>query len=205
MADEQLQSTKSPTEVGTLNETDKWPYIPAKYQKAFSGKREILWIVIHDMEAPKSEGRARQVAHYFQNPSRAGSSHVTVDDKEIIQCVLDNNIAAGAVGANTHGLHIEQPGYAAENPAQWDDPYGKAAMENAADVAAQWCHKFGVPVHHLTNEEYGAGQKGILGHLQVTQEAQAKHQPNTGHTDPGLSFPWTYFMGRVQFYYDQKL
>jgi hypothetical protein len=186
-------------------ETDKWLYIPAKWQKAFSGKREVRWIVIHCMQAPKTEGRARACGLYFQDPPRAGSSHVTVDNKEIIQCVLDNNIAAGAIGANTNGIHIEQPGYASETTPEWDDEYGLAGMDLAADVAAQYCLKFDIPPMHLTNEQLAAKQKGIVGHIQVSQVSlPAWGIKGSGHTDPGVNFPWEYFMGRVQFHYDLR-
>ena len=198
MDQEQILSPQSSV-LGTGFETDTWPYIPAKYQKEFAAKRDIWWIVIHDMEAPKTDGRARQVARYFQNPPRPGSSHVTVDNQEVIQCVLDNNIAAGAIGANQHGIHIEQPGYAGQTEAQWQDSYGEAAMELAADVTAQYCLKFDIPVRHLTNEELKAGAKGIVGHIQVSAVF-----PGTGHTDPGVNFPWKYFMGRVQFHYTRR-
>jgi len=180
-------------------ETDNWEYIPAKYQKKWNTPRTVNWIVIHDMEAPESEGRARACAKYFQNPPRMGSSHVTVDDKEVIQCVRDNNEAAGAVGANKRGIHIEIPGIATQTEADWGDVYSTAAIEVASDVAAQYCLKFEIPVKHLSNEELRAGEKGIVGHVQVSAVF-----PGTGHFDPGPSFPWEHFIERVQANYDRR-
>ena len=151
------------------------------------------------MEAQETEGRARACAEYFQNPDRIGSSHVTVDDKEVIQCVKDNNEAAGAVGANKRGVHIEIPGFAVQTPGQWADVYSAAAVDNAADVAAQYCLKYEIPVKHLTNDELRAGEKGIVGHFQVSAVF-----PGTGHTDPGPNFPWDRFMSQVQVSYDRR-
>lgn len=151
------------------------------------------------MESPESEGRARACALYFQNPSRPGSSHVTVDDKEVIQCVYDSNIAAGAVGANTHGLHIEQPGYAAQTAADWSDDYSKATILNAADVAAQWCLKYGIPVVFLTAADLQAGKKGISSHAQVSLAF-----PGTGHYDPGPHYPYDAFIVAVQAAYGKR-
>jgi N-acetyl-anhydromuramyl-L-alanine amidase AmpD len=180
-------------------ETDNWEYIPAKWQKHWNTRRNVIWIVIHDMEAPETEGRARACAVYFQDPPRPGSSHVTVDDKEVIQCVRDNDEAAGAIGANQLGVHIEIPGVAVQTPGDWADVYSAAAIENAADVAAQYCLKFEIPVKHLTNAELGARQKGIVGHIQVSAVF-----PVSGHTDPGVNFPWDHFMDRVQANYDRR-
>ena len=180
-------------------ETDNWDYIPAKWQRHWSTPRSVKWVVIHDMEAPESEGRARACAKYFQDPPRPGSSHVTVDDTEVIQCVHDNDEAAGAVGANKLGVHIEIPGVAIQTPADWSDVYSTAAIENAADTAAQYCLKYEIPATHLTNDQLRAGEKGIVGHIQVSAVF-----PGTGHSDPGVNFPWEHFMDRVQANYDRR-
>lgn len=180
-------------------ETDNWPFVPAQYQKHFDGKREVLWIVIHSMEAPESEGRARQVARYFQHPTRPGSSHLTIDNKEIIQCVRDNDIAAGAVGANQKGIHIEQPGFAKESREEWLDDYSKATIELVAEATAQYCLKYDIPVRKIEAADLKAGTKGICGHADVSRAF-----PGTGHTDPGQHYPWDYLIERVQAHYETR-
>lgn len=182
-----------------MPDTDRWEYIPAKWQKTPTHKRDIFWIILLSMEAPESENRARACAKYFQNPSRPGSSHVCVDDHEIIQCVYDSNIAAGAVGANTHGLHIEQAGYAAQTAADWSDDYSKATILNAAEVAAQWCIKYNIPVVFLSAADLQANKKGISSHAQVSLAF-----PGSGHTDPGKDFPYDDFIVAVQAAVDKR-
>lgn len=180
-----------------MRETDTWPYVPAKYQIA-GRKKQVRLIILHSTESLEVEGGARQIAHYFQNPPRAGSSHLVCDDKEIIQCVKDGDTAAGAIGANQDGVHIEQIGTAAQTAALWADDYSKAVIANAANVAAQYCLKFDLPVKHLTNDELKAGEKGIVGHYQVSAV-----YPGSGHTDPGPAYPWDDFMAQAQANYDR--
>jgi N-acetylmuramoyl-L-alanine amidase CwlA len=169
-----------------------YPYIPAKYQKP-GNDRTILWIVIHSTESLEVEGGAKNIAHYFQNPPRPGASHFVVDDKDIIQCVHDLDIAAGAVGANTNGLHVEQVGKAEQSAAEWADDYSVAVIANCAEVVAQWCLKWGIPVTFLHAADLQARKKGITTHAEVS-----KAFPGTGHTDPGVSYPIDSFLAQVQ-------
>lgn len=174
-------------------ETDSWPFIPAKYVKHPATPRTVRIIIIHSTESLEVEGGARQIARYFQNPPRPGSSHIVVDDHEIIQCVHDSDIAAGAIGANTNGIHIEQVGKADQTSLQWGDAYSMAVIENAAKVAGQYCLKYGIPPVRLTVEQLKAGEKGIVGHADVSQAF-----PGTGHWDPGPNYAWAQFLAAVK-------
>jgi N-acetyl-anhydromuramyl-L-alanine amidase AmpD len=186
-----------------MYETDNYPYIAAKYQ--LRGRtREVDLIVIHSTESLEVEGGAHATAIYFQDPPRAGSSHYVVDDKETYQCVYDSNTAAGAVGANQNGLHIEQCGRAEQDKAEWDDDYSKAEIERAADIAAQLCLKFNVPPVHLTDTALASGAKGIVGHDAVTRVAKMQGKPNTGHWDPGPNYDWDYFTSCLQASYQRR-
>ena len=180
-------------------ETDAWPFIPAKWVRHPATPRTVLWIVIHSTESLEVEGGAREIARYFQNPPRPGSSHVVVDDKETIQCVHDSDIAAGAVGANNSGIHIEQIGTAAQTLAQWQDEYSQAVITRAADVVAQYCLKYDLPVIFLSAADLQTGKKGITTHAQVSLAF-----PGTGHTDPGESYPIDDFLAQVQTAYDTR-
>jgi hypothetical protein len=180
-------------------ETDTWEFIQAKWVKHPASPRTVLWIVIHSTESLEVEGGARQIAIYFQNPPRPGSSHLVCDDRQTIQCVHDSDIAAGAVGANTNGIHIEQIGTAAQTAALWADDYSKAVIARAADAAAQYCLKYDIPIVFLTAADLQAGKKGITTHAQVS-----KAFPGTGHTDPGESYPMDDFLSQVQAAFDQR-
>lgn len=173
-------------------ETDKWPYVPARIQKKIEGKRNVRGICIHDMEAPEKEKTAENVAKYFQSPQAGGSAHICIDSDSIVQCVLDNNVAAAAPGANHDVIHIELAGYAKQTREEWLDAYSVAMLTLAADVTAQYCLKYDIPPVHLFNDELRTGKSGIVGHYQVTEVYK-----KSTHTDPGKNFPWDFFIERV--------
>lgn len=174
-------------------ETDSWPYVPARLQVRWDKPRPVRVIVIHDMEAAEKDKTAENVARYFQSQQAGGSAHLCVDSDSIVQCVYDNNQAAGANGVNKDGIHIELAGYAKQTEAEWLDTYGLLLLERAADATAQYCLKYGIPPIQLTNEELAAGGRGIIGHYQ----ASAVYKPNKGHNDPGKGFPWKFFLERT--------
>lgn len=175
-------------------ETEKWPFVQARWFTPVSGKRKVRLIVMHSMESPEKGDTAENVANYLQRVERPASAHICVDSNSIVQCVKDNNVAYGAPGVNKDGIHVELAGRAAQTETEWLDAYGVQVLSNAANAVAQYCLKYGIPVHHLTNRELKDGKRGIIGHLQAT----AVYPPNAGHTDPGRFFPWTYFLSLVE-------
>ena len=179
--------------------TTAWPYVPAKFQTKFSGKRPIRVIVMHVMESPEKGNTAENVAHYFQNIPRPASAHICVDSDSIVQCVKDNDVAYAAPGVNRDGIHIEQAGFSSQSGAEWLDPYGILMINKAADAAAQYCLKYDIPPVRLSLKELKDGKKGIIGHWDATQV----YKPNNHHTDPGESYPWQFFLTRVVFFIEQ--
>jgi hypothetical protein len=149
------------------------------------------------MEAPEKGQTAENVGLFFKRGESRSSAHIGVDSDSTVQYVLDNDVAYAAPGVNSDGIHIEMAGMSAQSTQQWTDPYSTLMIERAADAAAQYCVKYGLPPVHLTNEQLKAGRSGIIGHYQAT----ATYKPNNGHTDPGKNFPWVFFMGRVALYY----
>lgn len=175
-------------------DTEAWPVVPARWFIPVKGKkRTVRVVVIHDMEADESKKTAENVAHYFATTDTKASAHICVDNDSTIQCVMDNNVAWAAPGANNDGIQIELAGYGKQTKDEWMDDYSKALLERAADATAQYCLKYGIPVVHLTNEELEAGKKGIVGHVQVSQVYK-----KSNHTDPGPNFPWLYFISQVE-------
>jgi N-acetyl-anhydromuramyl-L-alanine amidase AmpD len=184
-------------------ETDIWPFVPAKYFQAVDHKtpRTVRVIVIHDMEAPEKIDTAEAIARYFQEmpDNRKASAHVCVDADSVVQCVHDRDVAYAAPGCNRDGIHIELAGYGKQTRDEWLDTYGQSLIGLGANVAAQYCLKYGIPATHLTNEQLEQGARGIVGHAQVTA---VYHESD--HTDPGPNFPWDVFMMRVSQFYIER-
>lgn len=185
-------------------ETDIWPFVQAKYFTAVphTAPRTVRVIVIHDMEAAERIDTAEAIANYFKEmpDNRQASAHVCVDADSIVQCVHDRDVAYAAPGCNNDGIHIELAGYGSQSRGQWLDAYGQSLLGLGANVAAQYCLKYGIPVQHLTNDQLKQGMRGIVGHAQVSE---VYHKSD--HTDPGPNFPWDVFMSRVfQFFVERK-
>jgi N-acetyl-anhydromuramyl-L-alanine amidase AmpD len=118
------------------------------------------------------------------------SAHLCIDNNSIVQCVFDNDIAFAAPGANHNGIHLELAGFARQTREEWLDPFSILVLENAANASAQYCLKYNIPPKHLANDELEEGQKGIVGHVNVSQVFK-----KSTHTDPGAGFPWDIFKG----------
>lgn len=176
-------------------ETDSWPIIKARWFTKVEGRRRaVRVIVIHSMEFPERTDAARIIAHDFANrpADQKASAHLCIDDRTIIQCVKDNDVAFAAPGCNSDGIQIELAGYAKQTAGEWLDAYGTRMLEQAAHAVAQYCRKFSITAVHLTNDQLRAGRKGIVGHRQVSEVYR-----KSDHMDPGENFPWDYFMERV--------
>lgn len=160
---------------------------------SYTGRSEAVTLIgIHTMEAPEVGSTAESVASYFKNPSVEASAHWCVDDNSRVRCVNDSDGAWTMPPTNHYSLNIEMAGYAGQTSAQWDDPYSNAVLDIAALCAAEWCHKYAIPVRHLTDSQIAAKEKGLAGHVDVNR---VFHEST--HTDPGPNFPWGKFLSLV--------
>ena len=142
-----------------------------------------------------------QVMPQHHNERHAAIAHLCIDNDSIVQCVLDNDVAFAAPGANSDGVHLELAGFSKQTREQWLDAFGLLLLEQAAEAAAQYSLKFDIPVKHLSNDELAnKSNKGIVGHVQVSEVFR-----KSNHTDPGPGFPWDFFIERVRQHREDRL
>lgn len=152
-----------------------------------------LWIVVHDMEAGEHSGRAESTAAYFANPGdgRTVSSHYTVDNDSVIQCVLlkDTAWTVGNAPGNNRGINWELSGFARQTRAEWLDDFGLAMFAQMAPYVRADAAKFGIPLERRTVKDLLSGKPGITSHNDLRVAFGG-----TTHTDPGANFPWDVFL-----------
>jgi N-acetyl-anhydromuramyl-L-alanine amidase AmpD len=164
-------------------------------------RTEIDLIVIHTMEAPEKPGTANQVAEWFANrgapkyPAPKASAHFCIDDKEIIQCVWEHDVAWHAPGANHNGIGIELTGYAKQTEEEWKDNYSTSMLENAAKLCAVLSLRYNIPLMILKADQLIAKKRGFTTHAEVSLAFK-----KSNHTDPGPNFPWRHFLNLVNGY-----
>lgn len=162
-----------------------------RYQGRAGGKIDL--IAIHTMEAPERSQTAENIAEYFKRVN--ASAHWCIDDDSRVRVVRDGDTAWTLPGANSRSLNIELAGYARQTAADWADAFSLAALEIAALSAAEWCRAYGIPVRKLTDDQIRRGEKGFVGHVDISRVYK-----KSSHWDPGPHFPWAYFLGRVNAY-----
>lgn len=152
--------------------------------------QDVDIIGIHTMEAPEGSQTAENVANYFKKVK--ASSHWCCDDNSRVRVVQDKDTAWTLPGANSRSLNIELAGYARQTAGDWADAYSLAMLDIAAQCAAEWVIKYGIPIRRLTDAQIRSGAKGFAGHVDVNRVYK-----QSSHWDPGPAFPWDYFLGRV--------
>lgn len=160
--------------------------------------RTVELVVVHCTENAELEGMARMNANLFADKSRSPKASFTyvVDDREIIQCVREEDVAWHAPGCNHNGIGIEIVGRASQTTSQWADDYSRLALYGAMGIVADVCRRRKLlPVFVPAATLAGGGCSGITTHQQVTFAF-----PNVGHghQDPGNNFPLEAFINGVQ-------
>jgi hypothetical protein len=149
---------------------------------------QIWWVVMHDTEGPS----AQSAAVWFENPASQGSSNSVVDNRVCYATLDDDEIPWGAPGANYHGYHIEQAGYARWTNVIWSKTH-RETVKRAAYRAAVRCQRYDLPIRFCTAEMLRAKKKGITTHAECTKAFGGNH------TDPGFGYPMNLLL-----YYTRK-
>jgi len=169
------------------------PFVQARnFTKGRSTHIDVL--VIHTMESPEKPDTAESVANWFAGSSAPqASAHYCIDSNSVVQCVRDTDVAWHAPGANHNGLGFEHAGRAAQTKQDWDDEYSDAMLELSAQLVAEKCEEYHIPVTWLQAADLRAGKRGITGHVQVSDAFK-----RSDHHDPGSSFPVQRYLGLVK-------
>lgn len=111
---------------------------------------------------------------------RPSSYQRIVDRDSTVVCLPDEATAFGIGDLNSPTLHIAF----ALRAADWSDPRkAKAArpmLERGADVCAQWCQQFGIPLTWLTRDAAFGRARGFIRHGTADPGRRS---------DPGKDFP----------------
>lgn len=170
------------------------PFLQAKFYTPVGGRR-IIWLVLHDMQAPEKGDTAEAVANYFHNmdvPRKNGASaHECIDDNSVVQCVHDGDVAWAAPDANALGYHFEMAGYASQSTNEWLDAYGHGMLKIAAQRVRQKADERGIPIVFRRAPDLVAGLPGITTHFECSKAFGGDHW------DPGPGFPMDYFISLV--------
>lgn len=176
-----------------------YAYLGPVAHSSGNGNLPIRRIVIHCVAGGgPCAAPASGTAKYFQSAAAGGSAHAIADSKRVVECAYDDTVCWHAP-PNPHSLGIELECNMSNNgKGHWTQANHIAIMKLSAKWVAEKCIKHGIPPVKLTVAQVKAGNKGICGHVDVTN---AFHQST--HTDPGPYFPWDTFMGYVRAEYDQ--
>jgi len=153
----------------------------------------VQYIVVHYTAGSERSTSAEDGAAYDQRRTDGTSTHYFVDSDSVVQCVETSDRANACFKyGNRYGIQYELCG-TQQSRAQWLDAASDATLTNAARQIARDCRKYNLPVRRLTVAQMRAGEKGICGHVDVTDAYGLGD-----HRDPGPEFPWDVLLARVQ-------
>ena len=165
--------------------------LPNKYYQA--NRKNVLWCVMHDMEAAEGMRTAENVARYFAMPTTRTSAHYCADGDSIVPGVPEEHVAWCAKKGNRYGVHYELAGYAKQTREQWLDAYSRRMFQIVAPHVAETCKRWHIPMVKIGPDEVARNEPGICGHYDISKGKKVAG----GHYDPGKNFPWDHFIELV--------
>ena len=193
---------RAAAELGWRVTTTEYRFLPARwFTPAERGVGDISLIVIHTTEGPESPRRSEATAAWFASDKSAGSAHFIVDPSQVVQSVLERDIAwhSGHKATNARSIGIEHCGRADQSAADWADANSDAELRRSAVLSAALVKRYVIPPVWLTPAEVAAGASGFCGHVDVTRAFGVK----AGHVDPGPRFPRDAYLAMVRGAMDQ--
>lgn len=170
------------------------PYLGPAAHTSDGQNKPIRRIVMHSTVSPCEVGGARKIAAYFRQPSAGGSAHYVVDPGEVVQVVYDGVIAwhappnGGSLGVEMCDMPV------ADSAERWRDRDHRAMLDRAAQLVAQLCLAYDVPLRFVGPIRLRLGWRGVTTHNYVSK---TWHQ--SSHWDPG-AWPRREFMRAVRQY-----
>lgn len=168
-------------------------FLQAKHFR--NGPRKPTRIVIHTAEIGETLDGAEALMRACAVNPRVASWHYAVDADSVTQSVHEEDIAFAAPGCNKEGIQIELCGRARQSAAEWQDAYSIHQLELLAQLVADICVRWDIPICFLSAEALKlAGVGGITTHAEVSKAFR-----KSTHWDPGPNFPMDWLLARVLF------
>lgn len=189
----------TPTRLYSTLPIRPWKVHPERTRARRPGEQPAHVLVIHTSEQ-NSNGTetAENLARMIGSPAsrtpdgtivNQASYHWAVDTDSIAQLVDPTAIAYHAP-PNWRGESICLTGRAGRD---WTNPAADDQLDLAARLAAIRLLILGWPAEVLTSAELQAGANGMCGHVGISAAFR-----KTDHTDPGVTFPWSAFIGAIE-------
>lgn len=199
------------------------PVAPLIRARHFGGSQTPTLIVMHSTVTSTGAGAARGVARYFATEVQPTSAHYAVDAAEVIQCVPDHTVAYHC-GYNQDSIGIEmcdmpvigsmahwlvppnlrigsRPLFHGHRitPLRWIEPKHRAMLSRTAQLVAELCLAYDIPIRLLDNSELEdwdtRGRRAVDGGIVTHAQMSAVFKRST-HWDPG-AWPADLFLKRV--------
>ncbi len=161
-------------------------------------KNRVRWLVIHTAEAPLTASSAEGVARDCASGAdgRKVSWHYS-PDRDSVACSLNEVYAGRHTGSKTvdeRSIAIEMAAYSA---GVWSSLAYKDLLKVTAQLAADICFRYSIPVRKLTDSQLAAAKSGTYVEGIISHAQSAKIMGGSTHTDPGPNFPWPEFLSLV--------